>query len=390
MDRSTLAATLERVEAIGPVIRDGASESERLGCLAPSIVDALHGANLFRMLAPTEFGGGGLTIPESVAVLERIASYDASTGWTLAILAAGPLLARFLSDDACKTICSDPHGLVAGTLNPVTAQAERTEGGYVFSGRATYLSGSANAKWIMASALVMRDGELVVTDSGVDIRSGMLPIERAQDLDTWHVTGMRATGSTDYEFTDVEVADGWTFAPFAPRPSSGTDIVSWIPLWSQLGGGLAANAVGAARNMIDRFVELAAAKVPTGGNFAPLAQRAPAQIAIGEAQGLYQAARAVLFDTVDDLWARGTAHEPFDNDVLARHRLGFVTAVRLAANAIDLLHDVSGMNAVASDTVLDRCWRDIHTITQHIILSSARFEIAGRVLMGLDPASPVI
>jgi hypothetical protein len=67
-----------------------------------------------------------------------------------------------------------------------------------------------------------------------------------------------------------------------------------------------------------------------------------------------------------------------------------VTAVRLAAQAIDLLHDGAGMNAVASDSVLDRCWRDVHTMTQHIILSTARFEICGRVLFGLDPASPVI
>ncbi len=58
--------------------------------------------------------------------------------------------------------------------------------------------------------------------------------------------------------------------------------------------------------------------------------------------------------------------------------------------AADLLHDAAGMNAVARDTVLERCWRDLHTMTQHIILSPARYEIAGRVLLGLDPASPVI
>jgi alkylation response protein AidB-like acyl-CoA dehydrogenase len=48
------------------------------------------------------------------------------------------------------------------------------------------------------------------------------------------------------------------------------------------------------------------------------------------------------------------------------------------------------MNAVTRDTVLERCWRDLHTMTQHIILSPARYEIAGRVLLGLDPGSPVI
>jgi indole-3-acetate monooxygenase len=197
------------------------------------------------------------------------------------------------------------------------------------------------------------------------------------------------TGSNEYAFAGVEVARGWTFEPFRPEPC-GSSVFSRIPLWAQLGSGLAANAVGAARNMIERFTELAATKVPTGGNFSPLAERPPAQIALAEAHGLYQAARAVLTETVRSNWEHGVALEPFDNAVLARQRLGTVTAVRLAAQAIDLLHDAAGMNAVARDSVLDRCWRDVHTITQHVILAPARFEIAGRVLMGLDPQSPVI
>ena len=142
--------------------------------------------------------------------------------------------------------------------------------------------------------------------------------------------------------------------------------------------------------MLDRFIELAASKVPLGGNPARLAERAPAQIAVGEAEGLYQAAHALLAATVARVWARGVAGELFDNEALAQQRLGIVTAVRLAAQAIDELHDAAGMSAVAHDTVLERCWRDVHTMTQHIILSPAKFEIAGRVLMGLDPGSPVI
>ena len=390
MSAAALEAVLDRVEKIAAVIRDGALESERLGRLAPAVVDAMRDADLFRLLVPTELGGHDLTIPESTEVLERVASLDASTGWTLTILADGPLFARFMAPDVFKAVCSDPLGQVAGTLNPVTARAEKVAGGYVFNGTATYLSGSAHAKWIMVSAIVMRDQQPVIDNGFISIRSGLIPIERARCLDTWRVTGMRATGSNDYEFADIEIADDWTFQPFSPRPLGGDDVVSWIPLWSQLGSGLAASAVGAARNMIERFVELAAVKVSVGGNFSRLAERPLAQIAIAEAQGLYQAARAVLMSTSNEIWARGVAREPFDNDVLARQRLGSVTAVRLAARAVDLLHDVAGMSAIASDTVLDRCWRDVHTMTQHIILSTGRFEIAGRVLLGLDPASPVI
>ncbi|MDQ1477148.1 MAG: indole-3-acetate monooxygenase [Actinomycetota bacterium] len=388
MSAGTLEKLIDKVDAIAAVIRDGALESERLGHLAPDVVAALHEADLFRMLVPETFGGLGLTIPQSIEIIEQVATLDASTGWTLAILVDGAIFARRVSPEAFATICGDPHGLIAGTLNPITARARPVDGGFAFSGRATYLSGSAHARWILAAAIVFDGDEPVITDDGIQIRSGIFPIERARDLGTWNVSGMRGTGSNDFEFDDVEVPADWTFEPMRP-PTGGTDVFSWIPLWAQLGPALTACAVGAARNMIERFIELATVKVPTG-NFSLLKDRAPAQIALGEAQGLYQAAHAVLMDTVHSSWDRGIAHEPFDNAALARSRLGLVTAVQLAARAIDLLHDAAGMNAVSRDTVLDRCWRDVHTMTQHVVLSSARFEIAGRVLLGLDPGAPVI
>jgi indole-3-acetate monooxygenase len=392
MGGTRLDEALDRVEKISATVRDGAAESERLGRLAPEVFDALQETGLFRILVPVDRGGLDLTLPEATEVIARVGALDASTGWTLGILSDGPIFARFLPSDTFAALMDDPATLMCGTLNPMGARAEIVDDGFLFSGRATYLSGSAHANWTMATAIVTRDGEPVIDENGIGIaiRAGMFPTEHARCLDTWHVTGMRATGSSDYELESVLVAEDHTFEPFRPRSASSVvDVFSGIPLWSQLGGMLAAVAVGAAANMVERFIELASVKVPVG-NFSRLAERAPAQMAIGEAQGLYQAASAVLTETANAIWERGLARAPFDNDVLARHRLGYVTAVRLSAQAIDLLHDAAGMSAVASDSVLDRCWRDVHTMTQHIVLSPARFEIAGRVLMGLDPQSPVI
>ena len=380
---------LERVEGLEQLVRSNAAEAERMGQVAPAVIDAFHDAELFSVLIPADHGGSGLTLPESVELFERVARFDASTAWTLVILADGPMLARSFADDVFAAICAAPKALIAGTLNPVTARAEQIDGGYVFSGTASYLSGSAYASWVLASALMTRDGELAFNDGRVEIRCGLIPIDRATSLDSWNVTGMRATGSSDYAFADVKVEASSTFSPFDPRPASGADVCAAIPLWAKLGGGLAAVAVGTARNMLDRFLELAAAKVPTG-NITRLSDRGSTQIAVGEAFGLCQAARAVLMQTVHAIWARGAAGESFGPLELAEQRIGLVTAVRLAARSIDLLHDAAGMNAVTADDVLDRCWRDVHTMTQHVMLSPARYEIAGRVMLGLDPGAPMI
>ena len=62
----------------------------------------------------------------------------------------------------------------------------------------------------------------------------------------------------------------------------------------------------------------------------------------------------------------------------------------LAIRAVDLLHDAAGMNSVMMPSALERAWRDVHTASQHVVLGVARLEVGGRVLLGLDPGSPVI
>jgi hypothetical protein len=32
----------------------------------------------------------------------------------------------------------------------------------------------------------------------------------------------------------------------------------------------------------------------------------------------------------------------------------------------------------------------VHTLSQHVVLATTRYEVIGRILLGLDPASPII
>ena len=48
------------------------------------------------------------------------------------------------------------------------------------------------------------------------------------------------------------------------------------------------------------------------------------------------------------------------------------------------------MSSMQTACEIERCWRDAHTASQHMLMSTARFEVVGRVLFGLAPGSPVI
>lgn len=380
-----LAEHLAKVEAIAPILRAHSDRSERESRLAPEIAEAFHDTGLFRLLLQERLNGGGLTIPEALRVFEAVARIDASAAWNLAICGDGPLFGHFVAREAFDEIFSDPRAVLVGTLNPATVRALPCDGGYRFSGRATYLSGSAQATWVMCSGVEVREAR----QGAPAIRTGLFPFAHCKPLDTWSVAGMRGTGSHDALFEDVFVPHAFTYQWPDPKPSWDVGAFGRIPLPTQLGGALATVAVGASRHALDAFGELAGAKVPVGGR-AALRERTLAQIQLAQAEGLVRAADVYLRAANDEVWRRGEAGEPFDLHARADARLASVTAVKLCAQAIDLLHDAAGMTAVQSGHALERCWRDIHTMTQHVILGTTRFEVIGRIYLGLDPASPII
>ena len=384
-----MSEALDAVHEVGPLAAKRADESERLGYLSDEVVEALHETQLFRVLVPDDLGGVGLTLPESVEVFRQMSTYDASTGWVLSIVGDGPLFGRFLSQPVFEEMFGDRRATLAVSLYPLTGRAEPVPGGFRFSGSAPYASGCRHATWLMAGAWVYRDGQPSMVDGRPEMIAGIMAMAEAKIQDTWSVSGMRATGSNDCTFDNVVVPEARTFE--WPEPAARFDAGPFVrvPLLVQLGGGIAAAIVGVARGALGQFLELAASKHPTG-SMAVLAERAYAQMAVGEAEGLLLAAEDTLAGAAQDMWARAERSEPFDVATRVQLRLRSVTATRLAIRAVDLLHDAAGMNGVMMPSALERAWRDVHTASQHVVLSVARLEVGGRVLLGLDPGSPVI
>lgn len=384
-----LADALARVDDVGPVAARHAAESERIGRLVPEVVDAFHETALWRVLLPVDLGGFGLTIPESIEVFRAMAAHDASTGWLHAICGQGPQFGNYVTQPVFEEVFADRRAVMAGSLNPLGGIAVPVADGYRFDGCATNVSGCLNSNWLMAGAWVYRDGEKSWIDGAPEMIAGLLPMSDATIADTWSVSGMRATGSNDCAYHDVFVPGERTYAWPEPPARRDAGPAGNIPLHVQLGGGIAATIVGAARGAWQQFVDLATAKRPTG-NPGVLADRSFAQMAVGEAEGLLLAAEDTLAAGVQDIWDQGARAQPFAIDDRVRLRLRMVTAARLGVQAVDLVNDAAGMSGVRRPGPLERAWRDVHTATQHILLAIGRLEVAGRLRLGLEPDSPVI
>jgi alkylation response protein AidB-like acyl-CoA dehydrogenase len=248
--------------------------------------------------------GGALTLAESFRVVEDVARLDGSAGWNLSICSGGPVFGHFLAREAFDAIYREPRAVSVGSLNPMSTQIVRADGGWRFAGRSTYVSGSAQASWLMAAGFVMVDGAPQIVDGFPIMRAGLFPIRHARIHDTWDVAGMEGTGSNDCVFEGVHVPDAFTFDWPEPRSTWRSGPFGAIPLPVQLGGGFAAVALGVARHAIDELIEIAGGKMPAGTR-AALRERPLAQIQLGQAEGLLEAARAYLYRSVEDVWRRG-------------------------------------------------------------------------------------
>jgi len=380
-------ALVERVRGLAPLAGEHAAENERERRLAPAVVDAFESAGLFRLFLPERFGGAGLDYVEGMPVIEEAAAADGSAGWNLAIGAGTLSFAMLLDDDAAiEEILKTPHALCAGSVNPMALRVVPAEGGgYRVKGRLQYASGVTQSRWLIAGGLVF-DGDLprFTAEGAPVLRGAFFPTSEARVLDTWRVNGLAGTGSHDVEVADVFVPAARTWDLLATEPKR-HDPLAAISLPSRLGVSLVAVGIGILRRAIEELAALAAAKSPFLSRGALLRDRASVQIDVARAAGLLDGARAhvrMVCAEVFERVRRGGAPAVPD---LARLRLAYVTATEQLLRGVELVRAAAGMNAIQSGSPLERCWRDLHAVSQHFALSTTHYERIGKVRLGLDP-----
>ena len=150
--------------------------------------------------------------------------------------------------------------------------------------------------------------------------------------------------------------------------------------WGEAGGG--AGGAGRGRAAIDELARLAAAKTPTGSRRL-LAERAAAQSGIAEAEALLRSGRGFLLGTIRETWDAVQTGERITTAQKALLRLAATTAALNAAKAVDICYNLGGASSIYESNPLQRHFRDIHTVTQHVMVGQPTLEVAGRIMLGL-------
>ena len=113
--------------------------------------------------------------------------------------------AAYMDPDMAAEIYADPDTITGGVFAPM-GKAVREGDHYRVSGRWQWGSGSANCSWLCGGCTIWENGEMKRFPSGApDARMMVFPASDAVLHDTWHVMGLKGTGSGDIEVKDILV-----------------------------------------------------------------------------------------------------------------------------------------------------------------------------------------
>src|SRR5215510_4878321 len=383
---------IKAARRIAPLIRKHNEEAERERRLSPAVLAALHDAGLLRMCTPRSLGGLEADPLTRALVIEEISGHDTAAGWTLANPLDWAYLCARLPDAGAEEIYSGGADVVIAAQFGRPMQATPAQGGYRITGRAPFVSNCHDANWIATTAAVMAGDPARTADTGEpEVVMAYLPRDSCQVIDTWHVMGMRGTGSHDVAVTDVFVPTARTF-PLVPEYTPGFHYqgpLYQFPLVGIVASNLPPLLLAVARRAIEEVSALAQGKVPVAASTV-LRERASAQAKLAQAEAILRAGRVLLYATLSDTWAAIVAGETLSLRHKADVLLAMTHAVQSAVQTVELMYRMAGTSGVYTRNPLERYFRDVEVLRHHAFGAETRYETVGQVYMGLPPDFPVL
>jgi 3-hydroxy-9,10-secoandrosta-1,3,5(10)-triene-9,17-dione monooxygenase len=348
---------LSRAMAMFPALRERALTTEQNRRLSDETVQQLTSLDLLRVGRPDHFGGYGqpdIDYDFAFEITAELARACPSTGWVYAVWAAHDWIVSIVfSDAAQEEYFSDPHVRCASSFGNVkSGTLEPVEGGFRLKGKFAFSSGCDHSQWNLLGATAP-DGPKFV----------LLPRKDWTIVDdSWHVSGLRGTGSKDIIVDDVFVP-AHLVCPYGihhstawarhKRPSTHAKAFPALGYYIFL-----SVAVGAAHGMLDEFVRQCSA----GGMLERKAASPHIQLRLGTAASLIADVRRTMRERCASVIEKSNAGTLNDYEAALQGS----EASRIANHCRKVatsLFEVSGGHALFESNPLQRHFRDVFAAT---------------------------
>lgn len=382
----SLDTMLATARELGERAERVAAETERNRRLDDSTLRAMVESELLKVLQSRRFGGYETGFPEFARIGRTLALYDVSLAWLYCIIGIHHWMGAFVDPRLQDELwSSDPDLIFVDSFAP-TGRAEPTRDGFRLGGRWGFLSGLPWAEWCGL-------GVIAPYEPGGEPEHLMLfvPKRECQVLDDWYTIGLRGSASASIEIHEAFVP---RYRAFRLRPASETGAAPGlavnpgalyrVPFSTGLQVALIAPCVGGAQAVAARFRKAAI-------NRAPLFQQRQAELvmsqtALADSMVMLDMIEHMLYRYADELMEIGGSGRPLDREGRLR-MFGWRAAIARQARLVaGNLAELAGARSLFESEPLQRFWRDVHAIGQHVGVNyEAAMRNYGRALMGLAP-----
>lgn len=375
---------LAAAQAIVPGLRATAADSEARRQLSADAAGLLRTSGLMRLMTPRRYGGHELPPRAQILTCAITAKGCSAASWVQMVCGAHTfIVGRFPRQCQDEVFGEDPDVFIPGTPAAQGTVAPVT-GGWLLNGRWQFCSGVDHGPWLIMGARGIAD------DAGEQAPNleVVVPASDMRIVDTWHVLGMRGTGSKDIVAENVFVprhrGAPLEHAMLGTMPDVDRPLYR-LPIGVTLASMLTGSVLGIAERGLELFLAHTQARRDryVGGQ---KAVKPAVQMRLAEAAGEIALARSLVERNCAELDAAMTRDEP-PMHVTERGQLrwNMAHAAELCRRAIERLYAGAGANAAFDANELQRIYRDINTAVHHAIVDfDTLAEVRGRLLLGYD------
>ncbi len=382
---------IARARAMAPRLAERARAAEDAGLVPRVTIDEIEGAGFFNVLPPKRWGGYEMDPRVFYEVQMALAEGCMATAWIYGVVGVHNWQIPLFPEQAQIDVWGkDPTTLTASTYMP-TGKAEPVEGGYRFSGRWSWSSGSQHCEWILLGGLLpKKDGS-----GALEHCTFLLPKKDFEIVDNFDVLGLRATGSHDIQVTDAFVPTHRTH-----RTNDHSDEgclgratnPGWlyrIPFTQVFQRAVSTACIGATDGAIESFRKRAASFV--GKHGAKTAEDVNAQLAVSEAMMTTDQLKLVLhrnFQRIVDC-AKSGERMPVEERLMQRAQAAQVP--KLCAEVVNEIMRACAAGGVFKTNPIERTFRDLHVARGHIANNTDTYARShGAVMLGLPNADAFV
>jgi 3-hydroxy-9,10-secoandrosta-1,3,5(10)-triene-9,17-dione monooxygenase len=358
-----------RIEAEMPVLAEQATVCDELGKLTPKVYEILRDSGIIRTFQPLEHGGIEGDPVEFTRLIMDIAAEAPSAGWCAGVVGVhsfefaqtDPRLQEEVWGANVDTWTASPYAMLG--------RARRVEGGWRFTGRWPFSSGTDWSEWIVVGGFAeAADG----STPGVFTEPHHFILPRSDYVihdDSWDTMGLRGTGSKDVEAVNAFVPDYRVInvkrlnARDYYRQNRPNSPLYSVPFDFIFPAVICAATIGIADGVIRRFQEYSASRVNRGG--IKSIDNPYQMAALGAAAADIAASRLHLLDDLARAYALAVSGGTVTPAMQHEARRNQVRAVRRAAEAAHAVFANVGGNVARNSNPIQRFYRDMSVAMCH-------------------------